>query len=158
MKLFNPKFGDICENGWASDKNPHKRGIFVEMVGNHFRFTDGKGEFWETLGVDHKLSVVESLESAKLSEERTISDCLASAICGNYNYEKAIERYNKSLHNPADGIPNRNVFTYLTNLAETVKWIASQENLFFAECSQAEEIVNRCQQATATFLLLSKPK
>jgi hypothetical protein len=28
---------------------------------------------------------------------------------------------------------------------ETIKWIASQQNLFFAECSQAEEIVTRCQ-------------
>lgn len=28
---------------------------------------------------------------------------------------------------------------------ETIKWIASQQNLFFAECSQAEEIVARCQ-------------
>ena len=27
---------------------------------------------------------------------------------------------------------------------ETIKWIASQQNLFFAECSQAEEIVSRC--------------
>lgn len=27
---------------------------------------------------------------------------------------------------------------------ETVKWIASQQNLFFAECSQAEEIISRC--------------
>jgi len=30
---------------------------------------------------------------------------------------------------------------------DTVRWIASQENLFFAECSQAEEIVARCKVA-----------
>jgi len=28
---------------------------------------------------------------------------------------------------------------------QTVKWIASQQNLFFAECSQAEEIIARCK-------------
>lgn len=32
-------------------------------------------------------------------------------------------------------------------LREVIKWIASQENLFFAECAQAEEIVNRCREA-----------
>lgn len=27
---------------------------------------------------------------------------------------------------------------------DVIKWIASQQDLFFAECSQAEEIVARC--------------
>lgn len=27
---------------------------------------------------------------------------------------------------------------------DTIKWIASQQDLFFAECCQAEEIVERC--------------
>ena len=30
---------------------------------------------------------------------------------------------------------------------EVLEWIASQSNLFFAECSQAEEIVARCAEA-----------
>lgn len=30
---------------------------------------------------------------------------------------------------------------------EVVRWIAGQENLFFAECSQAEEIIARCKEA-----------
>ncbi len=29
---------------------------------------------------------------------------------------------------------------------EVIQWIASQQDLFFAECSQAEEIVSRCKQ------------
>jgi hypothetical protein len=32
-------------------------------------------------------------------------------------------------------------------LRDVVAWIASQQDLFFAECSQAEEIVARCQAA-----------
>jgi hypothetical protein len=35
----------------------------------------------------------------------------------------------------------------LNRLRETVEWVASQRNLFFAECSQAEEIVARCKAA-----------
>ncbi len=34
-------------------------------------------------------------------------------------------------------------------LLETVQWISGQSNLFFAECSQAEEIIVRCQKAIA---------
>ena len=34
-------------------------------------------------------------------------------------------------------------------LLETVEWIASQQDLFFAECSQAEEIVERCKESLA---------
>lgn len=30
---------------------------------------------------------------------------------------------------------------------ETIQWIAGQQNLFFAECSQAEEIILRCKKA-----------
>lgn len=33
------------------------------------------------------------------------------------------------------------------DLLETVRWISGQTDLFFAECSQAEEIVSRCRQA-----------
>jgi len=31
-----------------------------------------------------------------------------------------------------------------------IQWIASQQNLFFAECTQAEEIVSRCHEALKT--------
>jgi len=32
-----------------------------------------------------------------------------------------------------------------TTMRETIEWIAGQSDLFFAECSQAEEIVRRCR-------------
>lgn len=61
------KFGDIVENGWASDTNPTKRG-FVVRVGNRrgrmnagpfVEMTDGKGAFWECpISKDHKLTKV----------------------------------------------------------------------------------------------------
>lgn len=31
---------------------------------------------------------------------------------------------------------------------DTIKWISNQQDLFFAECSQAEEIVARCRSLT----------
>jgi len=34
----------------------------------------------------------------------------------------------------------------IAELEEVITWIASQQNLFFAECSQAEEIVARCKK------------
>lgn len=34
-------------------------------------------------------------------------------------------------------------------LLSCVKWASQQQNLFFAECSQAEEIIQRCQKALA---------
>ncbi|MNQ36905.1 hypothetical protein D3C85_504330 [compost metagenome] len=50
-----PKFGDIVENGWASDDNPTRRGFFVREFkrtgklnpGRTWEITDGKGKFWE---------------------------------------------------------------------------------------------------------------
>lgn len=35
----------------------------------------------------------------------------------------------------------------IRRLRVTLAWIAGQQNLFFAECSQAEEIVARCKEA-----------
>lgn len=52
---FKPKFGDIIENGWASERNPHRKGIFIRKKrysgrvnpGLHWVLTDGKGDLWE---------------------------------------------------------------------------------------------------------------
>jgi hypothetical protein len=41
------KFGDIIENGWASEKNPHKFGIVVKARGHSINCTDGSGKFWD---------------------------------------------------------------------------------------------------------------
>ena len=37
----------------------------------------------------------------------------------------------------------------IRRLREVWEWVAGQKNLFFAECSQAEEIVTRCKNALA---------
>jgi hypothetical protein len=47
----------------------------------------------------------------KLANERTISDCLAGAISGTFDYSEAISRYNASLQLPRNGIPPVNIFT-----------------------------------------------
>lgn len=37
--------------------------------------------------------------------------------------------------------------TVANNMREVLAWIVGQQHLFFAECSQAEEIVSRCKEA-----------
>jgi hypothetical protein len=61
------KFGDIVENGWASERNPTRVGFFVREghrplgrmnPGRYWQITDGKGKFWELSPVgDHRISV-----------------------------------------------------------------------------------------------------
>lgn len=41
------KFGDIIENGWASERNPSKFGIVVKARGHTINCTDGSGLFWD---------------------------------------------------------------------------------------------------------------
>jgi hypothetical protein len=41
------KFGDIIENGWASERNPSKIGIVVKARGHSINCTDGLGNFWD---------------------------------------------------------------------------------------------------------------
>jgi hypothetical protein len=63
---LNPKFGDIIENGLAGDVNPHRVGIFVRTgyrkgrmnPGKYFVMTDGKGEFYELVAANDRLTVI----------------------------------------------------------------------------------------------------
>lgn len=64
--LKTPAFGDIVENGWASEDNPTRRGYFVRAfrrtgrmnAGLKWEITDGKGKFWELMPLgDHRISV-----------------------------------------------------------------------------------------------------
>lgn len=41
------KFGDIIENGWASERNPQKFGIVVKARGHSINCTNGEGLFWD---------------------------------------------------------------------------------------------------------------
>lgn len=51
---MRPKFGDWMKNTSASESNPIRFGMFVEVItrtgrvnrGKFFRLTNGKGEFW----------------------------------------------------------------------------------------------------------------
>jgi hypothetical protein len=63
---LKPCFGDIIENGWASENNPTRVGYFVREgrrtgrlnPGRYFEVTDGKGKFWNLpLDSDHKITV-----------------------------------------------------------------------------------------------------
>lgn len=63
MKDF--EFGEPIVNAFASDDNPHKRGIFVRKFkrrgrlnsGTFIEMTDGKGEFW-TVDADAVVGVI----------------------------------------------------------------------------------------------------
>ena len=66
MTLLHAQFGDIIENGWASDDNPTRTGFFVREgrrtgkmnPGHYFEVTDGAGKFWELpVDKDHKITV-----------------------------------------------------------------------------------------------------
>ncbi len=61
------RFGDILENGWAGDTNPHKRCIFIRAAHRSGRLNPGKyavvcdmkGRQWEQgYGSDHKLTKI----------------------------------------------------------------------------------------------------
>lgn len=41
MSRKHPQFGDIVENGWASDKNPLKRLVFLRVVRRTGKFNPG---------------------------------------------------------------------------------------------------------------------
>jgi hypothetical protein len=47
-KLTGLKFGDIVENHWASEHNPHRIGVFIRYKKEVILITDMKGDFWET--------------------------------------------------------------------------------------------------------------
>jgi hypothetical protein len=69
-RVVRPKFGDVIENGWASENNPTRRGYFVrEFVrrgrlnpGRTWQITDGRGRFWEFKPSDigERLTVIPS--------------------------------------------------------------------------------------------------
>lgn len=66
---MRPAFGDIVENGWASEDNPTRTGFFVREFrrtgklnpGLTWEITDGKGKFWEfnpkDIAEDNRLKV-----------------------------------------------------------------------------------------------------
>lgn len=75
------KFGDLVENGWASEANPTRTGYFVREfrrphgrmnAGLTWEITDGKGKFWELSPVgDHKITVTprhQGQDEARASE------------------------------------------------------------------------------------------
>lgn len=74
------KFGDIVENGWASEDNPIRTGIFIRFrkiphgqmnAGYQASLTDGKGRFWETsAGKENKLRKIGSCMAYEIAAER----------------------------------------------------------------------------------------
>ena len=63
------KFGDILTNGWASDDNPEKVGIFIREKKREFVMTDGKGDFWEQARDKHKLEKIGSCLAGNMQTE-----------------------------------------------------------------------------------------
>lgn len=70
LQPIRPKFLDLVENGYASEQNPHKVGIFIRKgyrsgrmnPGAYLVFADGKGDFWEIGNrPGHKMTIVGNL-------------------------------------------------------------------------------------------------
>lgn len=63
MMRKHPKLGQKIVSIYASDNNPRREGIFVEVKhykrkvngGTYYRLTDGKGDFWEVEPNDTKI-------------------------------------------------------------------------------------------------------
>lgn len=55
------KFLDIVENGYASESNPRRIGIFIRKNGRNCEMTDGKGDFWLSSYDNDKLQVIGNL-------------------------------------------------------------------------------------------------
>lgn len=45
----NWKFGDVIENGHASEENPHRFGFVIEVNVKTIQLTDGDGAFWKLI-------------------------------------------------------------------------------------------------------------
>jgi hypothetical protein len=55
------KFGDIIVNGYASENNPRKQGVFVKQSNRSIQLTDMKGLFWYTDTENDKLECIGSV-------------------------------------------------------------------------------------------------
>lgn len=66
------KFGDVIENGYASEDNPRRVSIVVKKARGHsINCTDGNGDFWDLLFDAQskiKLHGTALIEPAKLSQ------------------------------------------------------------------------------------------
>lgn len=73
------KFGDLVENGWASEGNPTRIGYFVREFtrprkqmnpGLTWEITDGNGKFWELKPTgEHKITVTPASPFVRATEE-----------------------------------------------------------------------------------------
>lgn len=91
MGKMTPSFGDVVENGWASEDNPTRKGFFVRAFtrtgrmnsGLTWEITDGKGKFWtfKPRDIGERLTVVPAARSeAQPSGYDGLRQALAEAI------------------------------------------------------------------------------
>lgn len=100
------KFGDLVENGWASEANPTRTGYFVREfrrphgrmnAGLTWEITDGNGKFWELSPVgEHKITVTprhQAQEEAKaVSVEGISREDVAAIIANNRPAKSALRK------------------------------------------------------------------
>lgn len=80
----SPRFLDMIENGYASESNPHRIGIYIRSAkrtgrlnpGKYMVLTDGKGDYWE-LGYDNdRLEIIGNYAQKKYQEaEKAYGGC-----------------------------------------------------------------------------------
>lgn len=120
---------DITEENLASLSDMQKAALFCDRIMGAFDRPELQGKIMNWCGV-HALM---------------IKEILIKNLCRIEGQEKAhdmqmqvgVEIYQAALQREA-------------KLRETVEYIASQQNLFFAECSQAEAIIAKCKEALSS--------
>lgn len=91
MGKLSPSFGDVVENGYASEDNPTRRGFFVRAFkrtgrmnpGLTWEITDKAGKFWEIQPaiIGERLTVIPAARSeAQPSGYDGLRQALAEAI------------------------------------------------------------------------------
>jgi hypothetical protein len=87
--LTTPAFGDLVENGWTSEDNPTRLGMFVREVrrtgrmnpGRWWEITDGKGKFWQLQPTgEHRLTVTARSEAKPIVGEG--NQVVSSSVAG----------------------------------------------------------------------------
>ncbi len=67
QELTNVKFGDIVENHYASERNPHRIGVFIRRIGSNLQLTNMEGDFWDLYNdSESKTVIIGSILNIKL--------------------------------------------------------------------------------------------
>ena len=65
------KFGDILDNGWATQPNPTKVGVLIRETARWFYMTDCDGEIWSTAQENNRMKKIGTVLAIEANETTT---------------------------------------------------------------------------------------